>query len=96
MATAAELHRLVDQLAGKGVLDSSRRRAAFQAVRRVHFLPGVDLGAAIATRPSRSKWVQAGRLPLRGPSANRTKPGRMAGLRVSASCLYRKRTVRSC
>jgi protein-L-isoaspartate(D-aspartate) O-methyltransferase len=44
MATAAELHqRLVDQLAGKGLLDSSRRRAAFQAVRREHFLPGADL-----------------------------------------------------
>jgi protein-L-isoaspartate(D-aspartate) O-methyltransferase len=42
--TAAELHRgLIDQLAGKGLLDDSRRRAAFQAVRREHFLPGVDL-----------------------------------------------------
>lgn len=44
MATATELHqRLIDQLATKGLLDNPRQRAAFQAVRREHFLPGVDL-----------------------------------------------------
>jgi protein-L-isoaspartate(D-aspartate) O-methyltransferase len=35
--------RLVEELAGKGLLDNPRLRAAFQAVRREHFLPGVDL-----------------------------------------------------
>jgi Protein-L-isoaspartate(D-aspartate) O-methyltransferase (PCMT) len=44
MSTAAELHqRLIDQLASRGLLDDRRRRAAFQAVRREHFLPDVDL-----------------------------------------------------
>jgi protein-L-isoaspartate(D-aspartate) O-methyltransferase len=44
MPAAAELHqRLVDQLASKGLLDDPRRRAAFQAVRREHFLPDMDL-----------------------------------------------------
>lgn len=42
MAVATELHqRLVDQLTTKGLLDNPRLRAAFQAVRREHFLPGV-------------------------------------------------------
>jgi protein-L-isoaspartate O-methyltransferase len=42
MAMATELHqRLVDQLATKRLLDNPRLRAAFQAVRREHFLPGV-------------------------------------------------------
>jgi hypothetical protein len=42
MAMATELHQpLVDQLATKRLLDNPRLRAAFQAVRREHFLPGV-------------------------------------------------------
>jgi protein-L-isoaspartate(D-aspartate) O-methyltransferase len=42
MATAANLHqRLIDQLTSKGLLDNPRLRAAFQAVRREHFLPGI-------------------------------------------------------
>jgi protein-L-isoaspartate(D-aspartate) O-methyltransferase len=42
MATATNLHqRLIDQLASKGLLDNPRLRAAFQAVRREHFLPGI-------------------------------------------------------
>jgi protein-L-isoaspartate(D-aspartate) O-methyltransferase len=40
---AMDLHqRLVDQLAGKGLLDNPRLQRAFQAVRREHFLPGID------------------------------------------------------
>jgi protein-L-isoaspartate(D-aspartate) O-methyltransferase len=35
--------RLVEELAGKGLLDNPRLRATFQAVRRERFLPGVDL-----------------------------------------------------
>lgn len=39
-----EMHqRLVEELAVKGLLGNLRLRAAFQAVRREHFLPGVDL-----------------------------------------------------
>jgi protein-L-isoaspartate(D-aspartate) O-methyltransferase len=42
VATAANLHqRLIDQLTSKGLLDNPRLRAAFQAVRREHFLPGI-------------------------------------------------------
>jgi len=42
VATATPLHqRLVDQLAANGLLDNPRLRAAFQAVPREHFLPGV-------------------------------------------------------
>jgi protein-L-isoaspartate(D-aspartate) O-methyltransferase len=42
MAVATELHqRLVDQLTTKGLLNNPRLRAAFQALRREHFLPGV-------------------------------------------------------
>jgi len=42
VATATNLHqRLIDQLASKGLLDNPRLRAAFQAVRREHFLPGI-------------------------------------------------------
>ena len=38
-----DLHqRLVDDLAGKGLLDNPRLRAAFQAIRREHFLPEVE------------------------------------------------------
>lgn len=44
MAVATELHqRLVDQLTTKGLLDNPRLRAAFQGVRREHFLPGVAI-----------------------------------------------------
>jgi protein-L-isoaspartate(D-aspartate) O-methyltransferase len=40
---ATDLHqRLVDQLANNGLLDNPRLRRAFQAVRREHFLPGLD------------------------------------------------------
>jgi protein-L-isoaspartate(D-aspartate) O-methyltransferase len=47
MAMATELHqRLVDQLATKRLLDDPRLRAAFQAVRREHFLPGVAVERA--------------------------------------------------
>jgi protein-L-isoaspartate(D-aspartate) O-methyltransferase len=35
--------RLVEELTGKGLLGNPRLRAAFQAVRREHFLPGMDL-----------------------------------------------------
>jgi protein-L-isoaspartate(D-aspartate) O-methyltransferase len=39
-----DLHqRLVEDLAGKGLLDNPRLRAAFQAIPREHFLPGVEL-----------------------------------------------------
>jgi protein-L-isoaspartate(D-aspartate) O-methyltransferase len=39
-----DLHeRLVEELAGKGLLDNPRLRAAFHAIRREHFLPGVEL-----------------------------------------------------
>jgi protein-L-isoaspartate(D-aspartate) O-methyltransferase len=39
-----DLHeRLVEDLAGKGLLDNPRLRAAFRAIRREHFLPGVAL-----------------------------------------------------
>jgi protein-L-isoaspartate(D-aspartate) O-methyltransferase len=42
VGTATQLHqRLVDQLAGNGLLDNPRLRAAFEAVPREHFLPGV-------------------------------------------------------
>jgi protein-L-isoaspartate(D-aspartate) O-methyltransferase len=42
VATATQLHqRLVDQLAANGLLEDPRLRAAFQAVPREHFLPGV-------------------------------------------------------
>jgi protein-L-isoaspartate(D-aspartate) O-methyltransferase len=42
VATATQLHqRLVDQLAASGLLDNPRLGAAFQAVPREHFLPGV-------------------------------------------------------
>jgi Protein-L-isoaspartate(D-aspartate) O-methyltransferase (PCMT) len=38
-----DLHqRLVDDLAGKGLLDNPRLRAAFQAICREHFLSGVE------------------------------------------------------
>jgi protein-L-isoaspartate(D-aspartate) O-methyltransferase len=38
-----DLHqRLVDDLAGKGLLGNPRLRAAFQTIRREHFLPGVE------------------------------------------------------
>jgi protein-L-isoaspartate(D-aspartate) O-methyltransferase len=38
-----DLHqRLVDELAGKGLLDNPGLGAAFQAIRREHFLPGVE------------------------------------------------------
>jgi protein-L-isoaspartate(D-aspartate) O-methyltransferase len=40
----ADLHeRLMEDLAGKGLLDNPRLRAAFRAIRREHFLPGVAL-----------------------------------------------------
>lgn len=43
-AMTTDLHeRLVEDLAGKGLLDNRRLRAAFQAIRREHFLPGVEL-----------------------------------------------------
>jgi protein-L-isoaspartate(D-aspartate) O-methyltransferase len=56
---ATDLHqRLVDQLASKGLLDNPRLRRAFQAVRREHFLPGLDpdrvyqdAAVTIRTRP---------------------------------------------
>jgi protein-L-isoaspartate(D-aspartate) O-methyltransferase len=42
-AMTTDLHqRLVEDLAGKGLLDNPRLRAAFQAIRREHFLPGVE------------------------------------------------------
>ena len=42
VATATQLHqRLVDQLGANGLLDNPHLRAAFQAVPREHFLPGV-------------------------------------------------------
>jgi protein-L-isoaspartate(D-aspartate) O-methyltransferase len=42
MATATNLHqRLIDRLASTGLLDNPRLLAAFQAVRREHFLPGI-------------------------------------------------------
>jgi protein-L-isoaspartate(D-aspartate) O-methyltransferase len=38
-----DLHqRLVDDLAGKGLLNNPRLRAALQAIRREHFLPGME------------------------------------------------------
>jgi protein-L-isoaspartate(D-aspartate) O-methyltransferase len=56
---ATDLHqRLVDQLASNGLLDNPSLRRAFQAVRREHFLPGIDPDRAyqdaavtIQTRP---------------------------------------------
>jgi protein-L-isoaspartate(D-aspartate) O-methyltransferase len=42
-AMTNDLHQgLVADLAGKGLLDNPRLRAAFQAIRREHFLPGVE------------------------------------------------------
>jgi hypothetical protein len=52
MAMATELHqRLVDQLATKRLLDNPRLRAALQAVRREHFLPGSPSSASTRTTP---------------------------------------------
>jgi protein-L-isoaspartate(D-aspartate) O-methyltransferase len=43
-AMTTDLHqRLVEDLAGKGLLDNPRLRAAFQAIHREHFLPAVEL-----------------------------------------------------
>jgi protein-L-isoaspartate(D-aspartate) O-methyltransferase len=42
-AMTTDLHqRLVEDLAGKRLLDNPRLRAAFQAIHREHFLPGVE------------------------------------------------------
>ena len=42
-AMTTDLHqRLVEDLAGKALLDNPRLRAAFQAIHREHFLPGVE------------------------------------------------------
>jgi protein-L-isoaspartate(D-aspartate) O-methyltransferase len=42
-AMTTDLHeRLVEGLAGKGLLDNPRLRAAFHAIPREHFLPGVE------------------------------------------------------
>jgi protein-L-isoaspartate(D-aspartate) O-methyltransferase len=42
-AMTTDLHeQLVEDLAGMGLLDNPRLRAAFQAIRREHFLPGLE------------------------------------------------------
>jgi protein-L-isoaspartate(D-aspartate) O-methyltransferase len=59
--------RLVGHLAGKGLLDNPRLCAAFQAVRREHFLPGVDLQRVYQDQ-SVTTHTEAGGVPVSSSS----------------------------